>query len=74
MKNGDSFELKSPTVHEDSVTGIKWKNDTLTFAMNDIEKISIREYHAGRTGLLILILVGVPVFLILMTATHASYL
>jgi hypothetical protein len=74
LKSGKSYVLEEPIFHGDSLTGIKWKNDTLAFALNDIQETSVRELHPEGTVLLVLILVGVPVFLVLMTVTQGSYL
>lgn len=64
FKTGESFELKNPIVHEDSLTGIKWKNDTLTFAFNDIEEMSVRDLHRTITIIIVTIVVIAPVILI----------
>ena len=64
LKTGESFELKKPFVHEDSLAGIKWKNDTLTFAFNDIEETSVRELHVTITILIVTVIIIVPAILL----------
>jgi hypothetical protein len=69
---GDSYVLKNPLIHGDSLTGIKWKNDTLTFAFNDMQETSVREFHLEGTILLITVSAGAAAFLIIWAATHTS--
>ena len=64
LKTGDTYELKKPIVHEDSLTGIKWKNDTLTFALNDIEEASVRELHRTITIIIVSAIIIIPVILL----------
>ena len=72
LKTGDSFELKNPIVHEDSLTGIKWKNDTLTFAFNDIEETSVRELHRTITIIIVTVIIIVPAILLGYAPDEAS--
>jgi hypothetical protein len=65
LKTGDSFELKNPIVYEDSLAGIKWKNDTLTYAFNDIAEASLRELNRTITIIIVAGVVIVPVILLM---------
>ena len=72
LKNGESYVLKNLFIHGDSLTGIKWKNDTLTFAFNDMQEASVREFHLEGTILLLTVSVGVAAFLVIWAANHTS--
>jgi hypothetical protein len=72
LKSGESFELKNPTFHEDSLTGIKWKNDTLSFAFNDMQETSVREFHLEGTILGLTVSAVAVASLIIWAATHTS--
>ncbi len=64
LKTGESFELKKPIVHEDSLTGIKWKNDTLTFSFSEIKEARVRELHRTITIIIVTVIIIVPAILI----------
>ena len=72
LKNRESYVLKNLFIHGDSLTGIKWKNDTLTFAFNDMQETSVREFHLEGTILGLTVSAVAAAFLIIWAATHTS--